>query len=59
MKFGVFKDQMMLYSKQTCRLEKFQYGGYNPRWRLTTIEMIERIFQIMIQPLHLLGLRVR
>jgi len=46
MKFGEFKGQSMLYPKQLLHMRKIQYGGYNPRWRLATIEMLERIFQI-------------
>src|SRR6218665_1935987 len=49
-KFGGFKGQRILYPKQLLDMQKIQYGGYNPRWRLTTIEMLEKIFQTMIQP---------
>jgi len=30
-------------------MNKIQYGGYNPRWQLTTIEMFENIFLIMTE----------
>ena len=40
MKFGGFKSQMILYPKQLLDMKKHQYGGYNPRWRLTKIEML-------------------
>ena len=42
MKFGGFKGHMMLYPKNLLTREKIQYGGYNPRWRLTTTEMLEK-----------------
>jgi len=50
MKFGGFRDQMMLYPKQLLGMTKTQYGGYNTRWRRTTTQMLEEIFQTMIQP---------
>jgi len=49
MKFGGFKGQLMLHPKNRLDMKNIQYGGYNPRWRLTTIEMLEVIFIIMIQ----------
>jgi len=44
MKFGGFKGQMMLYPKKLVDTKKIQYGGYNPRWRLATTEMVEKSF---------------
>jgi len=46
MKIGRY---VVLCVKTLVDITKIQSGGYNPRWRLTTIEMLERIFQIMIQ----------
>jgi len=39
MKFGGFKGQMMLYPKRHLDMKRIQYGGKNPRWRLTTTKM--------------------
>ena len=50
MKFGGFKDQMMLYPNKHLDMKTIQYGGYNPRWLRPTTEMLEEIFQTMIQP---------
>src|SRR6218665_2926095 len=43
MKFGGFKGQIISYPKQLLHMTKIQYGGYNPRWRLTTIEMLKNL----------------
>jgi len=40
MKFGGFKGQKMSYPKKHLDMKKIQYGGYNPRWRLATIEIL-------------------
>jgi len=37
---------MMLHPNQLLDMKRIKNGGYTPRWRLTTIEMIERIFKI-------------
>src|SRR6218665_1189258 len=49
-KFGGFKDPMMLYPNKHLDMKKIQYSGYNPRWLRPTSEMLEEIFQTMIQP---------
>jgi len=43
MKFDGFKSQMTLYPKQLLGMKEIQYGGYNPRWRLTIIKMLENL----------------
>ena len=48
MQFGGFKGQLVLHPKHYLGIKNIQYGGYNPRWRLTKTEMIENIFQTMI-----------